>query len=106
MGVKTEAFFLNRRHHVAPAPSGGIVGSYHRPSTGRKRRTQKLLSRLQIVDPALSKAPLRPCQIFRRGKSAIMEDDFSRPLLIPGVLHPIFIYRLHQHRRDYKYRRG
>ena len=105
-GVKCGLWLLIRYHHAVSPPPSRVAGPHDRPSSRRERRTQELLSRLEVVDPAYQKAPLRLRQVLHRGEPAIMEGHVSRPFLLPRVPHAISIHQMPSHRHDYKRRRG
>ena len=80
--------------HVNSAPPGRTAGSHRRRSTKYKRRAQELLSRIQIMDPAYSAAPLLLNRSFHRGDPPIMETNVPKSLHFPCLLYQTSGYQV------------
>ena len=75
------------RHDVKSTPPSRTAGSHRWPSIRLNRRAQELLPRLQIMDPARSKAPFRQYQDFHPEGATIMENRVSGPLHFSRALY-------------------
>jgi hypothetical protein len=83
-----------RNHDVESLPPSRTPGSHRRPPTRHTGRAQKLLPRLQIMDPAHPKTPFRQYRIPHREETAVMEGDVSGSFDISRPLHRNSIRKL------------